>query len=229
MSRRDRLLRFGPVQRYTHRTVAILGVALLATGLVLYIPSLSLLIARRPAVEGLHVLAGLLLPVPFLLALLRPAFRRDLATLNRFGPADWTWLRHRRQRGAGLATGKFNAGQKLAAAAFAAAGAIFLGTGIMLLLPTQLHLSDSLRQGATIVHDATTLAFLALLLGHVRLAYRHPEARKALRTGFVPAAYAREHYAGWAREQRDASRAGATDVTASSPRRPRKAEHRQRQ
>jgi formate dehydrogenase subunit gamma len=110
-------------------------------------------------------------------------------------------LRHPRRRGQELAVGKYNAGQKLAAAAFGAAGVVFLGTGLMLLLPGQLHLSGSLRQGATIVHDATTLAFLALLLGHVRLALRHPESRRALRTGFMSTSYAAEHYPAWARDE----------------------------
>lgn len=201
MRRPDQLLRFSTTQRRTHRATAVLGITLLVSGLVLYVPSLSLLVARRTAVEGLHALAGLLLAVPFLLALLRPSFRRDLGRLNRFGPADWTWLRHPGRRGAGLPTGKYNAGQKLAAAAFAAAGVVFLGTGLMLLLPGRLHLSSSLRQGATVVHDATTLAFLLLLAGHVRLAWRHPEARRAMRTGLMTTAYAAEHHAGWAREQ----------------------------
>jgi formate dehydrogenase subunit gamma len=198
----DRLPRFTALERFTHRATAALCGVLVATGLTLYVPSLSLLIARRPLVEGLHVAAGLLLPVPFLAATLSSAFRADLAVLNRFIPADWDWLRRSGRREAGLPIGKFNPGQKLAAAAFAAAGVVLLGTGLMLLLPTQLGLSDGLRQGATIVHDSTTLALLALLVGHAYLAYTHPEARRALRTGSMDTGYAQQHYAGWA-EQRD--------------------------
>jgi cytochrome b subunit of formate dehydrogenase len=52
-----------------------------------------------------------------------------------------------------------------------------------------------------VVHDATTLAFLALLLGHVRLALRHPQARDALRTGYVSTAYAAERHPAWAAEE----------------------------
>ena len=198
MSRPDRLVRFTPVVRLVHRSTASLALLLLASGLVLYLPSLSLLVGRRPLVEGVHVAAGLLLPLPVLLALATPSFRADLGALNRFTPHDWAWLRRRDRRRTGLPVGKFNAGQKLAAAAFGAAGVVLLGTGLMLLLPTQLGLSDPLRQGATIVHDSTTLALLALLIGHARLAYRHPEARQAMRTGLMDVAYAERNHADWA-------------------------------
>ncbi|GAC1610604.1 MAG: formate dehydrogenase subunit gamma [Mycobacteriales bacterium] len=173
---------------------------LTATGLALYLPTLSLLIGRRPLVEGLHVLAGFLLPLPVFAAWLSPAFRADMTRLNRFVPVDWLWLRNRNRRHERLPVGKFNAGQKLAAAAFAAAGAVLFGTGIMLLLPSQLALSNGLREGATIVHDVTTLALITLLLGHAALAYRYPQSRRALRTGSMDLAYAQRNYAQWARE-----------------------------
>ena len=198
MSQPDRLPRFTPAERFAHRGVAVLGVVLTITGLILYVPELSVLVARRRTVEGIHLGAGLLLPLPVFAALLSPAFRADLARLNRFGPADWVWLRGRTRRTAALAVGKFNAGQKLAAAAFAAAGVVLLGTGVMLAVPDRLRLSDGLRQGATITHDATTLALVALLVGHVTLAYRHPEARRALRIGTMDAEYAEQHHSDWA-------------------------------
>jgi formate dehydrogenase subunit gamma len=199
MRRRDRLPRFTPAERFAHRSVASLGLILTASGLILYLPELSLLVARRTLVEGVHVIAGLLLPLPVFAALFSPAFRADLGVLNRFLPSDWAWLRDPDRRTAVLPVGKFNAGQKLAAAAFAGAGVVLFGTGIMLLLPTQLSLSDGLREGATIVHDTTTLALVALLIGHAALAYRHPESRRALRTGTMDAAYAEENYSEWAR------------------------------
>jgi formate dehydrogenase subunit gamma len=186
------------MERFAHRAVATLALILLATGLVLYLPSLSLLVGRRPLLEAVHVLAGLLLPLPVLAALATRSFRADLGALNRFTPSDWDWLRRRDRRTAGLSVGKFNAGQKLAAAAFGAAGVVLLGTGLMLLLPTQLGLPDPLRQGATIVHDATTLALIALLLGHARLAYTHPEARQAMRTGSMDVEYAEREHGEWA-------------------------------
>lgn len=202
MSPPELLPRFSAAERFAHRGTAVLVTVLVATGFSLFYPPLALLVGRRPQVEGLHVAAGLLLPFPTLVALLTAEFRADVARLNRFAPDDWQWLRRRDRRGGDLAVGKFNAGQKLAAAAVGAAGVVLFGTGLMLLFPDQLALPDSLRQGATVVHDATTLALVALLLGHVMLAYRHPEARAAMRTGAVDAAYARREHSGWAREQR---------------------------
>jgi formate dehydrogenase subunit gamma len=199
MRPRERLPRLTPAERFAHRSVATLGLILTVSGLILYLPELSLLVARRTLVEGVHVVAGLLLPVPVFAALLSPAFRADLGALNRFRPSDWAWLRAGDRRTGMLPVGKFNAGQKLAAAAFAGAGVVLFGTGIMLLVPTQLALSDGLRQGATIVHDGTTLALVSLLIGHASLAYRHPEARRALRTGTMDAGYAEQNYSEWAR------------------------------
>jgi len=197
----EQLVRFTHGERLTHRTTAGIVLLLTATGLVLYVPSLALIVGRRPLVEAIHVAAGLLLPVPALLALLSPEYRHDLAALNRFQPHDWAWLRRHDRREARLPIGKFNPGQKLAAAAFGAAGAVLFGTGIMLLLPTQLHLSNNLREGATLSHDITTFALLALLIGHLWLAYTHPEARRALRSGNMPYRYAAREYPGWTREQ----------------------------
>ena len=195
----ERLPRFTPAERFAHRGVAVLGLILVVSGLILYLPALSVLVARRTLVQGVHVGAGLALPLPVFAVWLSPAFRADLRALNRFVPADWTWLRSRQRRSLSLPIGKFNGGQKLAAAAFAAAGVVLFGTGLMLMLPGRLGLSDGLRQGATLVHDATTLAVIALLAGHASLAYRHPEARRALRTGTMDAGYAEQHYPAWAR------------------------------
>jgi formate dehydrogenase subunit gamma len=200
MPRPDRLPRFTPAERFDHRATSALVLILTATGLVLYIPWLSLLVGRRPLMEAAHVAAGLALPLPPLAALLSPTYRSDLTALNRFVAADWTWLRRRDRRTARLPIGKFNAGQKLAASCFAAAAVVLFGTGLMLLLPGQLHLSDGLRQGATVVHDTATLALVALLVGHAWLAYRHPEARRALREGTIDARYAAREYPAWTRD-----------------------------
>lgn len=201
MSPPDTLARFTPVERFAHRATAILVLVLVASGMSLFYQPLALLVGRRPLVEAVHVAAGLLLPLPTFVALLSADFRADLARLDRFAPDDWEWLRRRDRRRTSLAVDKFNAGQKLASACFGAAGVVLFGTGLLLLFPDQLSLSDDIRQGATVVHDATTLALVALLVGHARLAVRHPEARAAMRTGEMDAEYARREYAAWAAEQ----------------------------
>jgi formate dehydrogenase subunit gamma len=203
MSPPETLARFSPVERFAHRSTALLVLVLIATGFSLFYQPLALLVGRRPIVEAIHVVAGFLLPVPTFVALLSAEFRADLGHLNRFAPDDWEWLRRRDRRRTSLAVEKFNAGQKIAAACFGAAGVVLFGTGVLLLFPDQLSLSDSIRQGATVVHDATTLALVALLAGHARLAMRHPEARAAMRTGVMDAEYARREYAAWAAQAED--------------------------
>lgn len=203
MSRPDTLPRFTPVERFAHRATALLVLVLIASGMSLFYQPLALVVGRRPLVEAVHVVAGFLLPLPTFVALLSAEFRADLSRLDRFAPDDWEWLRRRDRRRTSLAVDKFNAGQKLAAACFGAAGVVLFGTGILLLFPDPLSLSDNIRQGATVVHDATTMALVALLLGHAWLAMRHPESRAAMRTGEMDAEYARREYAAWAAQAED--------------------------
>lgn len=180
--------RFTRTERWVHRVTAADVAVLVVTAAALYQPSLSLAVGHRPDVAGVHAVAGLLLPLPTLAGLLSPAFRADLSRLNRFAPADWAWLRRRDRRTAGLPVGKFNAGQKLAAAVVAGAGLLLLGTGLVMLGPVRVDVPVGWRQGATFVHDVVAIGLVLLLAGHVWEAWRHPEARTAMRTGYAPPA-----------------------------------------
>jgi formate dehydrogenase subunit gamma len=202
MSRKpDTLPRFTAAEKWVHRSTGVLVAILAFTGATLYYEPLTLLISRRPLVEGTHIVAGLLLPIPTLVGLaLSGAFRTDVKILGRVTRTDWQWLRRRDRRTARLPVGKFNAGQKLASSVILGAGLVLFGTGLLLLAPFRVNLPLGIRQGATIVHDFFTFGLLALLLGHLWLAMRHPEARIALRTGQVDRRYAEREYAGWARE-----------------------------
>ena len=200
MPRPDALHRFSPGERWVHRTTALLVGVLALTGAALYVPSLALLVGRRTAIEAVHIVAGLLLPVPTLAGLMTSAWlRADVGTLGRLTHTDWMWLRRRDRRTAGLPVGKFNAGQKLAAAVIAGAGLVLFGTGLLLLAPARVSIPVGVRQGATITHDLFTFGLLVLLAGHLWLAYRHPEARAALRTGLVDREYAEREHPAWAR------------------------------
>jgi formate dehydrogenase subunit gamma len=194
------LPRFTTAERWVHRTTAALVAVLVATAAVLYVEALAVLVGRRALVEQIHVAAGLALPVPTLLGLLSPAFRADLRRLDRFVPGDRQWLRRRDRRTAGLAVGKFNAGQKLAAAFVAGTGVVLFGTGLVMLAPVFFDVPVGWRQGATLTHDIMTIALVVVLTGHVVEAYAHPPARAAMRTGLVEAGYARQEYPAWAAE-----------------------------
>lgn len=199
MPRPDSIPRFSRGERLVHRGTAVLVAVLTLTGAALYVPSLALLVGRRTTIEAVHVIAGLLLPLPTLVGLAASAsLRADVRTLNRMTRTDRQWLRRRDRRQAQLPVGKFNGGQKLAAAVVAGAGLVLFGTGLLLLAPARVSLPVSVRQGATITHDLFTFGLLVLLAGHIWLAYRHPEARAALRTGMVDREYAEREHPAWA-------------------------------
>ena len=96
-------------------TAILVGICA-GTGLALYFGPLSVAIGRRALLEWVHVIAGILLPVPFLVGWCSRRFRLDVRRLNRFVPEDWEWLRSRDRRSGRIPVGKFNAGQKLNAA-----------------------------------------------------------------------------------------------------------------
>lgn len=133
--------RFGPVQRWVHRTTAALMGVCVVTAAFLYIPQFAELVGRRELVVRIHEWAGLALPVPVLLGLGSRFFRADLGHLNRFGPHDRVWLRaalHRDKRQSSRPAAKFNAGQKVYAAWIAGATLVMLGTGLIMWF-THLH------------------------------------------------------------------------------------------
>jgi formate dehydrogenase subunit gamma len=197
----DTLPRFTTAETWVHRSTAALVGVLMVTGAVLYLEPLALLVGRRLLVEGVHVVAGLLLPVPTLIGLWRsPELRADVRILGRMSRVDGEWLRRRDRRDAGLPVGKFNGGQKLASAAVLGAGLVLFGTGLLLLGPARVNLPVSVREGATVTHDLFTFGIAVLLAGHTWLALRHPEARAALRHGYVDRRYAEREHPGWVAE-----------------------------
>jgi formate dehydrogenase subunit gamma len=193
------LLRFSTAERWVHRTLGILILILIATAALLFIPDLGGLVGNRQTVRKIHEIAGFALPVPLLLALLFRAFRDDAGRLNRFRPADWQWLRSRDRRSGRIPVGKFNAGQKLNAAFTLGAIIVLLLTGTMMFFSS--YFPDSLRTGATFVHDWLSLAFIVVVVGHIYMAFNDATARLGMRTGSVPESWARREHGEWATEE----------------------------
>ncbi|MFE8945713.1 cytochrome b/b6 domain-containing protein [Streptomyces sp. NPDC007856] len=193
-----RIRRFGPVQRWVHRTTAALMGICVVTAAVLYIPELAVIVGRRELVVRVHECAGLALPVPVLLGLASRAFRADLRFLNRFGPHDKVWLRAalvRDKRRSSRPAGKFNAGQKVYAAWIAGATLVMLGTGLLMWFT---HLAPLVwRTSATFVHDWLALTIGVVLAGHIGMALGDPEARRGLRTGTVSREWAKREHPLW--------------------------------
>ena len=189
--------RFDRTERWLHWANATLVGVLVATGAVLYWGELSSIFGRRAFFKEIHVIAGLCLPIPFLLSL--PGrrgrrLRRDLGVLNRFSPDDIRWLR---SRGADptVRLGKFNPGQKLNTAFVGAALVTMLATGLVLRFFNPFPLAW--RTGATFIHDWTALALGLAITGHVYLAVADPDALRGMLHGTVPSWWARQHRPRW--------------------------------
>jgi formate dehydrogenase subunit gamma len=175
--------RFDGVERALHWANATLVLALLATGASLYFGPLSAIVGRRALVKNVHVISGLLLPIPFVLTLPWPfarALRRDLGRLNRWGDP------------------KFNKGQQLNAAFVAGALVLMFVTGLMLRWPDRF--ADDLRTGATFVHDWVFVALLVTVAGHIWLAISYRETLRGMWRGRVSRDWARRQRPGWLAE-----------------------------
>ncbi|MET9423819.1 cytochrome b/b6 domain-containing protein [Streptomyces sp. NPDC006540] len=202
MERTARRRRFTRAERLLHRTTAALMLLCIVTAAVLYVPQLAELVGRRYLVVTVHQWAGLLLPVPFVLALVSRAFRADLRRLNRFAPYDRAWLSAVRRREHGPSArpaGKFNAGQKIYAAWTAGAVLVMLGTGLLMWFTGLAPLVW--RTSATFVHDWLSLAVGIAVAGHIAMALADPEARRGMRTGSVERQWAREHHPRWLEDE----------------------------
>jgi len=189
--------RFDRTERWLHWANATLVGVLVATGAVLYSGDLSSIFGRRALIEQIHVIAGLCLPIPFLLALpgrRGRALRRDLNVLNRFSADDVRWLRSR-GRDHTVRLGKFNPGQKLNTAFVGAALVTMLATGLVLRFFGPFPLAW--RTGATFIHDWTALALGLAIAGHIALAVGDPDALRGMLRGTVPESWARRKRPRW--------------------------------
>lgn len=198
MSPLSDIQRFTRAERWTHRTLAVLMLALIITGAVLFIPDLSALVGNRPLVKNVHTFFGVILPIPLIIAAFFVAFRRDAQLLNRFTPDDWRWLRSRTRRSGDIPVGKFNAGQKLNAAFTLGAVIVMWATGFMLWQNG--YFTDDVRTGATFVHDWLALAVTIVVIGHTWMAFNDAEARRGMRTGMVSPEWAELHHSTWAND-----------------------------
>lgn len=192
----DTLARFSTAERWVHRSLGLVLGVLIISGSLLFFPALGGLVGNRDVVKLVHEVAGWLVPIPLLLALLSRAFRQDAGRLNRFQPSDWQWLRSRDRRSGRIRVGKFNAGQKLNAAVSLGAVIVLFATGMVMFWSSAF--ADDIRTGATFVHDWLALAFTVLVLGHIWMAFNDATARLGMRTGSVPREWAEREHAAWA-------------------------------
>lgn len=193
--------RFGRTERALHWVHATGFLAMLATGLILYLPALSELVARRNLVKNVHLVSALGWAVAIVLVLALGDRRRlaaDWREIEAIDRDDRRWL-----RGRSAPQGRFNAGQKVNAILTAAFAVLFAVSGFMLWLGERDH--RFLLDGTGTVHETLTLVSAGLLVGHLYLALIHPRTRHALRgitLGDVREDWAREHHEKWVEETR---------------------------
>jgi formate dehydrogenase subunit gamma len=187
--------RFSRVERLLHWVNALGFFFLLATGLILYLPSLSILVARRQLIQSLHFWAGVgwLGALALVLVVGARRFVRTARELESFDRDDLRWL-----RGGKAPQGRFNAGQKINAALTAAFTVLFGVSGLLLWFGEQ---DTRYRFASTVIlHDGLMYVSLALLVGHLYLALIHPATRHALRgmtLGTVSEEWAERHHGKW--------------------------------
>ena len=197
---RARLQRFDGAEMALHWVNAGLFAVLIVTAAVMYFGPLTALVGRRALVRYLHVVTGLALPFPVLAARLGPwrqAFKADVAALARFDDDDRRWLRSL-GRAKGVRMGKFHPGQKLNAAFILGSIVVMLATGVVMhwfrFFPVEW------RTGATFVHDWLAITLAVVILGHLKMAFADPDARRGMWHGWVPTIWARRHRPKWYEE-----------------------------
>jgi formate dehydrogenase subunit gamma len=199
---RRRLARFSRTERALHWVHASAFFVLLASGLCLYLPSLSELVGRRPLLKDIHVYTALIWLVALAFVVLAGDRRRLLAAareIDTFDDDDIAWLRGRRG-----AQGRFNAGQKINAIVTAALAVLFAVTGFFLWLGERDHTFR--LHNALLVHDWLMYISFFLLLGHLYLALVNPSTRHSLSgmtRGWVREDWALRHHRKWAEQMGD--------------------------
>ena len=195
------LERFTRTERAVHWVHATAFFGLLATGLVLYVPRLSILVGRRPLLKNLHVYTAVAWLAALVLVVVlgdRRRLGRTVRELDEFDRDDLNWLRRRP-----APQGRFNAGQKLNAVLTASFALLFAVSGSLLWLGERDH---RFQFASTILlHDWLMYLSLALLVGHLYLALIYPATRHSLRgitSGSVRSDWAERHHSKWVREQR---------------------------
>ena len=191
--------RFSRTERALHWANAAFFFFLLGTGLVLYLPRLSMAVGRRPLIQSLHFYSGIAwVCVLVAIALVgdRRGILRDLREVDGFDGDDFRWLSGRK-----APQGRFNAGQKLNTVLNLAFMVLFLVTGLLLWFGER---NTQLRFASTVIlHDGLMYVSVLLLLGHLYLALIHPTTRHALRgitAGTVSEEWATAHHAKWKTE-----------------------------
>jgi formate dehydrogenase subunit gamma len=189
--------RFTVTERLLHWVHAAAFFVLLGSGLVLYLPSLSVAIGRRPLLKDIHFWTGISWAGAIVLVGLlgnRRALARTIREIDMFDRDDRRFLTGKTHS----PQGRFNAGQKINAVLTAAFATLFFISGLLLWYGEK---NTSFRLPGTVyLHDTLMYLSLIIVTGHLYLALIHPSTRHALRgmtRGTVRADWANAHHPKW--------------------------------
>jgi formate dehydrogenase subunit gamma len=196
--------RFSGAEQALHWLLAVSFLTMLATGLILYLPSLAEVAANRRLWKSIHLGAALAFWFGTILIVSSSAggLSRTVGQIDRFDGDDRRWLAWQvRQVGPRPPQGRFNAGQKLNTAVIAGLMVVFTISGTLMYLQEV----DARFRGtsAILVHDIAMYIAIPLVIGHLYMAMLNPSTRHSLRgmvLGTVRRDWAREHHAKWERE-----------------------------
>jgi len=201
---REYVRRFSPAEQTLHWLLATSFLTMLATGLILYLPSLAQVAADRQLWKSIHLGAALAFWVGvFLIATSAPGeLGRTARELDHYDEDDRRWLVWSvTRRGPEPPQGRFNAGQKLNTALIAGLMVVFTVSGTLMYLQ---EINASFRgTSAILVHDIAMYVAVPLVIGHLYLAVLNPSTRHSLRgmlLGTVRRDWARRHHPKWERE-----------------------------
>lgn len=204
MARKPEPIRIRYVERFTlterllHWVHATAFFILLASGLVLYVPSLAGVFGRRAFVKDVHWWTGVSWGAAIVLLVVlgnRRAIAATIREIDLFDRDDGRFLAGKTR----TAQGRFNAGQKVNAILTTAFALLFAVSGFLLWYGER---DNRFRlQGTVFLHDVLTYISLVLVAGHLYLSLIHPTTRHALRgitRGTVREDWAQTHHSKWA-------------------------------
>jgi formate dehydrogenase subunit gamma len=198
----EKYTKAGRILHHTHTAAFIL---LFLTGLILYIPGLGV-IAQGGWTRIIHRIAALIFIVaPVIHLILRPRVSIQwLKEAFSWGSADLGWVKAApRYYFLGDEKGMppqdhINTGQKLWWFIVVVFSALFILTGIIMLLKTAVP--SGLLQAMVIIHDISFIVTGAMLFVHIYLGVFHPmmkESWNAIWKGTVSSEYAKSHHGKW--------------------------------
>jgi len=195
------LQRYTASERANHWVVGISFILLALSGLAFFHPAfypLTQLFGGGVWARILHPFIGVLMAVSFLSIFLR--FR----SLNAMTQTDWDWVGRVREMVDGNdhnmpEQGKYNGGQKLMFWGLAICMLLLTVSGVLLWRAYFGFGVNTVRLGA-VVHAATAVAMIALIMVHVYAAIWVKGTIRAMWYGTVTRAWARQHHRAWYRQ-----------------------------